>query len=189
MKNKLKSWIKSTPDRKVYIEVITALLTVPVMITVLLTNFNNLTKSKEAESKSPEPTAKQEIVIKQVPDNTTPKAGASAVTQPTQASCKKEVGPVTISYPQEGASVSDNPLNIIIKYDDSTYCSVVWSYRINGGAWSEYSGNSISLYDMPSGDKKFDLRIQSTVSQDSDMISRSFIYNSTNSQTATPSAN
>lgn len=182
-----KNWIKRAPDRKIYIEVITALLTVPVMITVLITNLNNLSSKKEEHS-TPAPQPKQEIIIKEVPSgDSAPQAGASAK-QLTPDTCKKEVGPVTISYPREGQAVDENPLNIIVNYDDDTYCSVVWSYRINNGSWSEYNSSSISFYDMPSGEKKLDLRIQSTVSQDQEMISRTFTYTNTSTPVATQSA-
>jgi hypothetical protein len=187
MRQKVKHWIKSAPDRKVYIEVLTALLTVPVLITVLLTNFSNLTKTKDS-AKNPEPSPKQEIIIKQLPDTSNaPKAEATSTTM-TPQSCKKEVGPVTIAYPKEGDTISDNPLTISIKYDNDTYCSVVWSYRINGGPWSDYDSNSISLYNLPNGDKQLELRVQSTVTQDQDIITRNFTYTGSTAPAASSSA-
>lgn len=184
---KFKKWLKQAPERKVYIEVITASLTVPVLITVLLTNLSNL-NSKKPDT-TPEQPTKQEIVLREIPSsNQAPQVSASEP-QPTQQSCKKEIGPVSISYPQEGQIISDNPVNIIVKYDNETYCSVVWSYRVNNGNWSEYSSNSISLYDMQSGNKKIDLRVQSTVNQEQEMITRNFVYeNTTSSPVASQSA-
>lgn len=185
---KFKKWLKQTPERKVYIEVITAVLTVPVMVTVLITNFNNLSAKKEA-AKPSEPT-KQEIILREIPSNNQAPLTNANEKQPAPDSdtCKETIGPLTISYPQEGQVVVENPVNIIIRYDDKTYCSVVWSYRINNGPWSEYSSNSIALYDMPSGEKKFDLRIQSTVSQEQELISRSFTYVNSSTPVATQSA-
>lgn len=185
---KFKKWLKQAPERKVYIEVITAVLTVPVMITVLITNFNNLSAKKEAATPN-EPT-KQEIILREIPSNNqAPLTNANEKQpEPVKDTCKEEIGPLTILYPQEDQAVEENPVNIIIRYDDKTYCSVVWSYRINNGPWSEYSSNSIALYDMPSGEKKIDLRIQSTVSQEQELISRSFTYNNSSTPVATQSA-
>lgn len=115
------------------------------LLTVLITNLNNLNSTKNDSTKDPQPT-KQEIVIKEVPATTTP--GTDHET------CKKEVGPVTISYPTEGATITTNPVNVTIRYQNSEYCSVVWSYRVNEGEWSEYSSNSISLYGMEKWCKK-----------------------------------
>lgn len=195
MKSKIKNWIQKAPDRKVYIEVLTAVLTVPVMLTVLITNLNNLTAKKTTTTANVTPAASPQVIIKTIPagNNTVAQETASKNNQqdssPTATDCKKQIGPVDISYPTEGENVSDNPLTIIIKHDDDTYCSVVWSYRINGGPWSEYSNNSISLYNMPNGEKKLDLRIQSTVSSDQTMITRNFNYQGSTDQTATSSAN
>jgi hypothetical protein len=144
-------------------------------------------KKDKADAAQPTP-AKQEIIIKEVPS-----AGQSAQTTVTEKvispePCKKEVGPVTISYPTQRQSVSENPVHIVIDYSDEGYCSVVWSYRINDGAWSEYSSNSISLFDMPAGDKKLELRVQSTASKDQEVLTREFIYNPSSPPTASSSA-
>jgi hypothetical protein len=188
MVQKFKDWVKKAPDRKIYIEVITALLTVPVMITVLVTNLNNLSdmKKEKADAAQPAPTA-QEIIIKEIP------AGQSAQTTITERTisippCKKEIGPVSISYPTQGATVTENPVNVIISYDDTEYCSAVWSYRINDGAWSEYSSNSISLFEMSAGNKKLELRVQSTVSKDQEVLTREFNYTPTSTTVASGSA-
>lgn len=203
MKQKIKSLIKRAPDNKVYIEVITALLTVPVMLTVLITNYNNLTTKKTtSEAVSAVPTKTQEVIIKTIPGNNnsqaqTPPQIANQAQSPATPTpipttgttqCQKSVGPVTISYPTEGETVSDNPLTIIINHDDNDYCAVVWSYSINGGPWSNYSSNSISLYDMPNGSKQLELRVQSTVSNDQTLLTRNFTYTGATNNSASPSA-
>ncbi len=182
---KFKKWLRQAPERKVYIEVITAMLTVPVLITVLITNLNNLNSKKDPAPTEP---SKQEIILREVPSKNNPPQTSATEKKQDPETCKKEIGPISISYPQEGQTVDENPLNIIIRYDDNTYCSVVWSYRINNGSWSEYTSNSISLYDMPSGNKKFDLRVQSTVSQEQEMVTRNFIYTNSTTPIATQSA-
>ncbi|HRN96175.1 MAG TPA: hypothetical protein PLD54_01880 [Candidatus Levybacteria bacterium] len=190
MVQKFKNWVKKVPDRKIYIEVVTALLTVPVLITVLVTNLNNLSEMKKDKADAAQVTpATQEIIIKDVPS-----AGQSAQTTITEKiistqPCKKEVGPINISYPAQGQTVTENPVNIHINYSDSEYCSVVWSYRINDGQWSEYSSNSISLYNMPEGAKKLELRVQSTTSNDQELLTREFNYTPSSTPEASGSAN
>jgi hypothetical protein len=184
MVQKVKDWIKKTPDRKVYIEVVTAILTIPVMVTVLVTNLNNLSQTKkEKEENAPViPTATQEIIIK---ESANPVQQLSAT---TPSSCKKEVGPITISYPMAGQTITENPVPIVINYSTEEYCAVVWSYRINDGSWSEYGSNSLSLYNMPAGNKKLELRVQSTTSQDQELITREFIYSPSTQIEASQSA-
>ncbi|MCL5970075.1 MAG: hypothetical protein M1450_01055 [Patescibacteria group bacterium] len=186
MKEKFKNLFKSLPERKGHIEFITALLSIPVLISVVTLNVINLqNKSKPAE---PLPTkAAEKIIIQNVTDKTS-SPQQSTKNQITQPSCKKEVGPVEITSPKEGEKVSTNPVFITIKYDNNNYCSVVWSYRINNGNWSDYNSNSPSIYNLPEGDIKFDLRVQSTVSQDQANITRNFTYEGKNNLSPSPTA-
>lgn len=191
MKKKLTSAIKSLnklPERKHYVEFITAALSIPVLITVILVNLNNLKASPKQPNTIPTPSVlPKEIIIRENnPITVRDAAPTEASISAKQDVCKKEVGPISIDYPKEGATISDNPVNIIIKYTDDSYCSVVWSYRINGGNWSEYSSNAPSIYNMPNGNVTFDLRIQSTASQDQDQLERKFIYNGSTQVTSSP---
>ncbi len=181
MKKKLTSAIKSLnklPERKHYVEFITAALSIPVLITVILVNLNNLKANKPANTTPTPSAAPKEIIIRENnPITVKDVAPTQATTSAKQDVCKKEVGPISIDYPKEGATITDNPVNVIIKYTDDSYCSVVWSYRINNGSWSEYSSNAPSIYNMPNGNVTFDLRVQSTASQDQDQLERKFNYN------------
>ncbi len=169
--NKFFSSIRKIPDRKHYIEFITATLSIPVLLTVILVNLNNLQAQKE--DTNPTPTQGiREVIIKE---------GGNTVVAPSlnptnSDICKKEIGPISISSPKEAAVITENPVNFIIKYENKTYCSVVWSYRINGGIWSEFSSNSPTIYNMPSGNIKFELRVQSTVTDDQEQLERNFVY-------------
>lgn len=172
---------RALPDKKQYIEFFTALLTVPVLLTVIVLNVSNLTKSeKEAESK---PQDTRPIVITTAPVNNT----APVITQEPDEECIEEVGPVTITYPEEGSTVDDNPLSISIRYDKVTYCPVVWSYRINNGRYSDFDDKSIALYNPPNGNIIFDLRVRSLISGDEKILKRTFTYEGT--PTASGSAN
>ncbi len=166
----VKKHIKKLKIRKNHLDWIAAVLSIPVLLTVMILNLNNLnSQKKNVDSPTPKPVEKV-IVVPQDGDKSTP--------QPTNPSCKKDVGPIEITFPKEGEIVTENPVCINIKYSDSNYCSVVWSYRINDGPWSEYNSNSPCLYNLPQGDVKFELRIQSTASQDQEMLTRNFTYKS-----------
>lgn len=170
--------VKKAAPRKHYLEFITAALSIPVLLTVILVNWNSLQNSKKEEAQA-QPSPAHEIIIREGSGSSNPTPTKSEV-------CKREIGPISISYPKENSTVSENPVNFIIKYDSTEYCSVVWSYRINGGVWSEYSSNSPSIYNLPNGNVKFELRVQSTVSQDADTLEKNFNYQGGSVSTPTP---
>lgn len=170
---KVLSSVKKAPDRKHYLEFITAALSIPVLLTVILVNINNLNASKKEVTPTPVITSEpREIIIREGSSSNIPLEKAPSVTSEI---CKKEVGPISISSPKEGSTVSDNPVNFIIKHNDD-YCTSVFSYRINNGSWSEYSSNTPSIYNLPNGAVKFQLRAQSTVSSDQDSLELNFNY-------------
>lgn len=177
--NRFKRFIRLFP-KKHHVEYVTGLISVPVLLTAIALNIINL-QNNNKKNQTPTPTASQKPIIIEIsgsPDKT-------ASTPTDIPSCKKEVGPISITSPAEGAIVSDNPVCVSIKYNDANYCSVVWSYKINDGAWSDYNSNSPCLYNVPSGNVKFSLRVQSTVSQDTANIERNFTYKGTASSSAT----
>lgn len=179
--------LNKLPERKHYVEFITAALSIPVLITVILVNLNNLKGNSKNQPITPTPAqTTKEVIIHDQPITVKDVIPTQATTSAKQEVCKKEVGPISIEYPKEGATITDNPVNIIIKYTDDSYCSVVWSYRINGGSWSEYSSNAPSIYNMPNGNVTFDLRVQSTASQDQDQLERKFIYNGSTQSSPSP---
>ncbi len=157
---------------------VTALLTIPVLLTVLLLNWGNLKGDKKEE---PTPQVRETVKIVTVePKETTPIPTAGE-------QCKKEVGPVEISSPKEGETVTSNPVCFNIAYEDENYCSVVWSYRIDNADWSEFTDKSICVYNLTTGEHKFELRVKSVVSSDQVELVRNFNYQGTqNVVTATP---
>lgn len=173
----INEFIKKLQIRKNHLDWVAGALSIPVLLTVIILNLNNLNSQKK---NLPEPAPTEKVIV--VPQNNQSTPAAQSNTN-----CIKEIGPISISSPKEEELVTNNPVYITIKYSNPDYCSVVWSYRINGGTWSEYNSNSPSLYNLPNGNIKFELRIQSTVSQDADSLMRNFIY--AGSPTSTPSAN
>lgn len=165
---KLKYSYRALPDKKQYIEFFTALLSVPVLVTVIILNVSNLSGNKN-DDKTPSPTSSPIVV-------TVPVRETSPVPQNTSGACKRGIGPITIDSPEAGEVVTDNPVQIFINYEQGEYCAVVWSYSINGGRFSDYSSNSIALYNPPSGQIKFQLKVKSVVTSEEKLLTRNFTY-------------
>lgn len=187
---KMFSKILRTPkkliDRKHYFEFIAAILSIPVLITVFLLNVNSL-KTMGKSSVTPTPEIKPEKVYITVPVNNTGGLNSDIKVIPTSGQCVAEVGAIDIDSPTEGEVVMDNPVNIIVDYQAGKYCDAVWSYRINGGDWSDYDDKSIALYNIPQGDVRLDLRAKSIVSGDEKDLTRNFVYKGKAVSTPTPS--
>lgn len=181
-------WQRRLPDKKRYAEFITAVLSIPVLITVMILNIVNL------KQKEPTPPPSPTRIVEYIPiTNTTNPPNtpipSSSVIPPTSSDCKKEVGPVEISYPVEGATLNENPVTVVVSYHPGEYCAVVWSYRINSGTWSQFDDKSIALYNMTSGEKKLDLRVKSIASGQEVFLNRTFTYeNSDSTPVSTESA-
>lgn len=188
MKRKLFKFIntaKKITHKKHHLDFIVAVLTIPVLLSVIVLNYSNLQKSK-TEDIVPTPTeSKQQIIV--VPKDSTKENSTQA---PINPSCTKDIGPISITSPKEKETVTANPVCITIDYSDLSFCSVVWSYRINGGEWSDFNSSNPCIYNLPAGNVKFDLKVQSTVKQKEENLTRSFIYAGTtvSPTLATPSA-
>lgn len=169
---KAKKVVHKLHKAKPHLDYIAALLTIPVLITAIIINVTNLSKNAKT---TPTPTPSQ---IRSAYGNTTIQTvKATSIPQPTSGpNCLAGIGQVAVSYPQEGDTVSANPLCIDISYQSQNHCGVVWAYRINGGPWSDYSNNSVCLYNMPSGTISYDLQVKSLVNTDSQIVHRTFTY-------------
>lgn len=197
-KQKIKQVLKDIPNKKGYVEFVTATLSIPIMFTVLTTNIMNLQKSSAKsdppKTESAAPAAKEETVkiIPVVASDSMPAPEKTAASQsvtptpqtllakasettPSPSSCKKEVGPASISYPAENQTVSGSPLCIDVS-QDSLYCSAILSYRLDGGAWSQYLDKSICLMNLSPGTHEIDVRVKSQVVSDEKLLQRMFIY-------------
>ncbi len=191
MFDKIKRFIRSIsqlPDKKKYIEFITAILSIPVLLSVILLNYTNLQNQKKPVDEKTEPSP---AVITIIQDRNNDDSDTNTVSEPTDTNttCIDEVGPVTIVSPEAGETIRDNPLSIIVSQNDTAneYCAIVWSYRINGGSWSNFDDRDISIYNMESGEKKLDVRFKSLISGDEERISRTFYYQNIQ-QIPTPTA-
>lgn len=169
--NKIKTWYYNLPEKKRHVEFFSALLTVPMLVTVIMINLNNINNSKKTTAPTPTSPPVVQIVI---PSTTTPSAKISPSVSPV--ACKNQVGPVSISSPDDNEVVTKDPVDIDIAYNKGIYCDVVWSYRINGGNWSDYSSKSISLFNLTPGDKQLEVKIKSIGSTDEVLLRKTFLY-------------
>lgn len=179
---KAKYSYRSLPDKKQYVEFFTALLTVPVLLTVIILNVSNLLANKEKEVPTPTP-VKQIIYVS--PTTNTDEEEDLTPTPTVSTECKKEIGPISIDTPRENETVTDNPVTVTVNYKRWEYCAVVWQYRINNGRWSDYDDKSISLFGMSNGEKKLELRVKSLANGDEKILERTFNYQGASEPTAT----
>lgn len=160
---------------KPYIEFLTAFLSIPVMITVMLLNFNSLKNLNTTPTPTPLSGAGAqtgffaEPIGTDDPEEPTPDGV-------TPEPCVRGLGPVIITSPDENDVVTENPVTVDIAYDDAHYCAAAWSYRINGGSWSGYDDRSVALYNLPQGPIKFELRVKSIVGDETRTVTRNFTY-------------
>jgi len=197
---RLRKSIANLPDKKKYIEVITASLSIPVLLSVVLVNYLNIQDKRSTDKNVPTITEQPKeqsptiITIIRESSGTSPTPGVSPVISetplPTRAECIKDVGQISILTPKENETITTNPLEIDIQYDQGEYCSVVWRYRINNTNWSNFTDNNIIIYNMDTGKKTLDLQVKSIVSDKSTTISRAFTYQNSDAvstPTVTPS--
>jgi hypothetical protein len=165
---KIKNWYRTLPDKKRHVEFITALLTVPVLLTVLISNLGNINRDKKNQI-TPTPVAPTEKIIVIQPS-------VPVTLSPTNPECKKEVGPVKITSPAEGQLVNSNPVCLQISYQTGEYCGVVWTYRIDNSDWSDFTDKAICIYNLSAGPKELELRVKSSISDDEVTLIRNFYY-------------
>lgn len=170
---KLRKWYRGLPDKKRYLEFITAFLTIPVLLTVLLSNVSNLQNQKKAET-TPTPGITNATTPTAKPTAAPEKPLGTSPTTTPAAQCTPGVGPMEIVYPEENATLSEDPICLDIPRVSGNYCAVVWSYRINGSNWSNYTDREVCMYGLTPGTKQLDLRIKSIVSGEEKILRRTF---------------
>ena len=166
-------------EKKPIVEFIVAVLSIPSILLLLLLNLKSLTNTSNAK-----PTVTPTISEVSVPGTNSSFYSRPVTREPkptllpneTQAPCIKGLGPVSIISPDEGDTITTNPVEVDISYDDSKYCSAVWSYSVNGSNWSDYNNNSIALYNLPNGPISFQLRVKSLTNSSTTTLTRNFSY-------------
>lgn len=189
MKNKLTNfvvWLRLLPTKKNHVEFITAVLSVPVMLTVIILNLNNLNQQKK-QTDTQKISPIQVIITgsKEYEEKPTTNTVADPTNIPTPSTCIKEVGPVSIFFPRENEVVTKDPLCITIT-TQSSYCPIMQSYSLENSDWSDYTDKNICLHNLSNGTKSLQIRIRSAESDDITTLQRSFIYQGNNEPTSTP---
>lgn len=170
---RFKKSVKEFHTKKPHLEFFIALLTIPVLLSVFVLNYNNLKEDKQEAPKN------ETIIITQA-------APSEKEVIVTTKACEPGIGDISIVNPEEGDEVSGNPVSVDIVYIPEGFCEVVWSYRINNGSWSSYDDRSIALYNLPGGNIKFDLRVKSVVNTTQKTLTRNFSYSGGTSISTTP---
>ena len=193
MLEKFRHWYRKLPDKKRYLEFVTALLTIPVLLTVIYTNMVSIREDKKSNA-TPTPEKSEKIVIIREDENkeneksNTPTPTPTLVLSPTQTAkeCKKEVGPVKISNPAEEEVVNEDLICVKIDYTTGEYCSVAWSYKLDNNNWSDYTSSPFCFSKLDPGKHELDLRVKSTVSNDETTLKRTFYYQTKEPPTPIP---
>lgn len=174
MLEKIKHWYRTLPDKKVYFELVGAVLTIPVLVTVILLNLNNLNnQNKNAKNDSKPSASPTSEKNKSYVPVTVEKQEATPSPNP---SCKKDIGPIQIISPHDGQVISANPVCIEISYKQGEYCTVTWSVKVDNGQWSDFSDNNICLYDMTNGSKMAQVRVRNVDGTKEILLQRTFQY-------------
>lgn len=183
---KIRNWFIKLPDKKRYFELITAFLSIPVLLSVIFVNYLSIQERRNDKVNTPSPTpAVITIIEPQEPSSNEPTSKLTS--SPSQSQCEPEVGPIEITSPKENETLSDNPLCITIVRNnpDNKYCSVVWSQRINNSSWGDFTDREICIYNMDTGKKTLELRVKSIVTGAEKTLKRVFNYENA-TQIATP---
>lgn len=195
MLQKIKKYYQELPEHKKYFELVTAFLSIPVLLSVFLINVNNLNRKTEA-SQPPQVEKSRENSVTVIPveiarDREEPYSSLSITpsgeVSTAPSTCKKLIGPVEIRSPREGERIVQSPVSVIVDYEIGEYCAVVWSYRLDSGKWSEFDDKSIALYDVTPGEKLLTLRVKSIASSDEVLLERRFTYDPEDSSSLSPS--
>lgn len=187
MVEKLRKWYRSLPDKKVYFELLGAVLTIPVLVTVILLNLTNLSGNK----KDPAPTPQIIRVVETAPQKDTG-VTAAPVSQgqrvSPQAACKKEIGPVNITSPREGEVVTKNQVCMTISYNTDEYCGIKWAVKLDNDSYSEFSDNDVCFSNISSGPHSISVKVRSKEGDEEVILQRNFQYGASGQTTATTSA-
>ncbi|MGI5841174.1 MAG: hypothetical protein ACOX6N_03095 [Patescibacteria group bacterium] len=204
---KVRKSVQGLPDKKRYVEFFSAFLSLPVLITVILMNVNNLNNMKKntppgnqplPTEPAPSPTQSrvkednltaseiEALISSTIKESTLTPSPTSEPDSPTPKVCKNEIGPVEIISPREGEVVGKDPVLIDINHNKDEYCAVVWSYSLNGQPWTDFTDKAIYLYNLTSGEKRLEVRVKSVATGNEVLLKKNFIYQVENSPTPSP---
>lgn len=178
IKDQITEFYRQLPDKKRYVELVTALLTVPVLITVILTNVGNLRKEDSKNTDVADTPAVQQVITRFVTPPTDvdddPDASSQEDPQVIDKECTPSLGGIDVVTPKENQIFATSQVLIDILEPGDEYCPIVWSYRLDGASFSDYSDKQISLFNVSPGEHELDVRFKSLASNEEKLVSRSF---------------
>lgn len=197
MWKKFKNWYSGLPDKKRWIDVITALLSIPVLLTITWSNLSRI-KSEKNNNIPSNPTP--QIIVtngnnhkeddNQREPTSTPevtKTEEKITSSPTPTPiCKLDPQPFQINFPSEGETIKVDPVCVVLEAEKDGYCLTKWAYRINNSTWSSYTNDPICLYNMAVGNVRLEVRVKNMVSGREKTYIRNFIYQKEVQVTASP---
>lgn len=186
--SRVRKVIQGLPSKKQYFELVGAMLSIPVLITVILLNTNSL-RSNNSKTSTPTPAVvitEKDRVITQPPQVIYQGGTSDDSSGSSSASCTKEVGQVRIASPREDEVVSTNPVCFDISSDDDSICPLTYAYRVDGGSWTDFSRNTVCLYNLQSGRHTVDVKVKSSQSDDVVQLRRTFQVGQSDSPSSTP---
>ncbi|MFA5532802.1 MAG: hypothetical protein WDA13_04415 [Candidatus Shapirobacteria bacterium] len=181
--SKIKKWYSTLPDKKRHLELIAAILSIPMMSTVIFINYNNIKNQKNKTTTENTPI---QVIITGTNSDSKITTNPIATSNPKQPECQKDIGSVKIISPNEDEIITSDNVCINISTDDK-YCPITWSYQLNNNNWSDYSDKEICLYNLTPGEKQLKIKIKSTVVDKIITLERNFIYQ-TSDITTTPTS-
>jgi len=107
-RERLKTWFRGLPGKKQHLEFFTALLTIPVLLTVLISNISNLQNQKKTTTPAPTPLIER-IVITQPAANTLPNQSPTPTSTPTATPTPTQPSPTATA----GAAPTPTPTPFI----------------------------------------------------------------------------
>lgn len=191
MLEKFQDWFSHLPKKRT-LDVVTGLLTVPVLLTVTISNILNIQSTKgetlASTTASISATPAAINVILEEDTQTLPKVAQNEVdeVQPTphaspmelastaSKNCKAGIPPYKIISPKAGETVAGDPVCVVFTSDDEGYCDTKWAYTVNDSSWSAYSTAPVCLYNMAPGKVKLGLKFK-TDSEERD-YTHEFVY-------------
>lgn len=185
--NRLRERYQVIPEKKRWFDVITAALTIPVLLTVIISNILSI-QSKRGDGNqvaASTPTNSQQPINIHVD---APASSTSASSQPsTSPMCQEGVPDIAIVFPQESQTVGGDPVCIVHTGGSGNFCSLNWSYRVNNRDWTDTSNQPVCLYNMADGQVVFELRVTGE-NGETKTVRRAFIYQNNASPPASESA-
>ncbi len=169
--------------RKGWVDWVIALLTIPVLLTIVFSNILTIREKNNIPENSTPQASQQPINI--VVENPTIKPSPQVSVTPSVPVCKDGLPTYEIVTPQENALVTGDPVCLVFVAQEDRYCSVRWAFRVNNTNWSPFTSQPVCLYNMKSGPVTVEVKFRAE-NDDEQIYTRKFTYQDGLSVTPSP---